>query len=363
MALPASLQTRLEALKQRYEELQEARANPRIVEDREGWIKIEREFGEIEPVVAKFDEYLSLETALAEAKELSEDEDAEVRELAAEEAESVSEKLETCFDELRVLLLPKDPNEEANVFLEVRAGTGGEEAALFAGDLYRMYFRFAEQRGWNTEIVNERGGAYGGFKEVIVRVAGKAAYSQLKFESGTHRVQRIPETEAQGRIHTSACTIAVLPEVEEIEEVEIDPSELRFDTYRASGAGGQHVNKKDTAVRITHLPTGTVVECQDERSQLQNRQRAMALLRARLLDAERQKSQQEQDEARRAYVGSGDRSERIRTYNFPQNRVTDHRINLTLYRLEELLEGRLELLIEPLQAEHQAKLLGSFGDE
>lgn len=363
MALPKSLQTKLEALKARYAELQAARADPRIVEDREGWIKIEREFGELEPVVSKFDEHLALEQALAEANELSEDEDPEVRQLAAEEMESLSRELETCFDELRILLLPKDPNEQANVFLEVRAGTGGEEAALFAGDLYRMYFRFAEQRGWNTEIVSERGGAYGGFKEVIVRVAGKAVYSQLKFESGTHRVQRIPETEAQGRIHTSACTIAVLPEVEEIEEVEIDPSDLRFDTYRASGAGGQHVNKKDTAVRITHLPTGTVVECQDERSQLQNRQRAMALLRARLLDAERQRSQQEQDEARRAYVGSGDRSERIRTYNFPQNRVTDHRISLTLYRLEEVIEGRLELLIEPLQADYQARLLGKLGDE
>lgn len=363
MALSENLQARLEALRARYVELQEARANPRVVEDREGWIKIEREFGEIEPVVNKFDEYLSLETALEEAKELTEDEDKEVRELAAEEMESLSLQMETCFDQLRILLLPKDPNEKANVFLEVRAGTGGEEAALFAGDLYRMYFRLAEQRGWSTEIVNERGGAYGGFKEVIVRIVGKAVYSQLKFESGTHRVQRVPETEAQGRIHTSACTIAVLPEVEEIEEVEIDPSDLRFDTYRASGAGGQHVNKKDTAVRITHLPTGTVVECQDERSQLQNRQRAMALLRARLLDAERQKSQQAQDEARRAYVGSGDRSERIRTYNFPQNRVTDHRINLTLYRLEEVLEGRLELLIEPLQADYQAKLLGGLGDE
>ena len=362
MALSKSLEQKLEAVRGRYEELQAVRADPKVVEDRESWIKIEREFGEIEPVVEKFDEYLALEGALAEAKELSQDDDAEMRALALDEAESLQGRMETCFDALRMLLLPQDPKSEANVFLEVRAGTGGEEAALFAGDLYRMYFRFAEQRGWNTQIVNERGGAYGGFKEVIVRVAGKAVYSQLKFESGTHRVQRIPETEAQGRIHTSACTIAVLPEVEEIEEINVDPSDLRFDTYRASGAGGQHVNKKDTAVRITHLPTGTVVECQDERSQLQNRQRALALLRARLLDAERQKAQQEQDEARRTYVGSGDRSERIRTYNFPQNRITDHRIGLTLYRLDEVLEGRLELLIEPLRADHQAKLLLDFGD-
>ena len=363
MALSKSLEQRLEAVRGRYDALQAARADPKIVEDRESWIKIEREFGEIEPVVQKFDEYLALEASLNDAKELANDDDAEMRALALEEAESLHAELESCFDALRALLLPQDPNEQANVFLEVRAGTGGEEAALFAGDLYRMYFRFAEQRGWHTQIVNERGGAYGGFKEVIVRVAGKAVYSALKFESGTHRVQRIPETEAQGRIHTSACTIAVLPEVEEIEDVDIDPSDLRFDTYRASGAGGQHVNKKDTAVRITHLPTGTVVECQDERSQLQNRQRAMALLRARLLDAERQKSQKEQDEARRAYVGSGDRSERIRTYNFPQNRVTDHRIGLTLYRLDEVLEGRLALLIEPLRADHQAKLLLAIGDE
>ncbi len=363
MALSTSLQSRLEALRQRYRALETARANPRIVENRESWIKIEREFGEIEPVVHKFEEFSALETALLEAKELGEDEDPEVRQLAADEAETVQGKLASCLDELRVLLLPSDPNADANVFLEVRAGTGGEEAALFAGDLYRMYFRFAEQQGWRSEIVNERGGAYGGFKEVILRVEGKSVYSRLKFESGTHRVQRIPETEAQGRIHTSACTLAVLPEVEEVEEVAIEPSDLRFDTYRASGAGGQHVNKKDTAVRITHLPTNTVVECQDERSQLQNRQRALALLRARLLDAERQKSQQAQDETRRAHVGSGDRSERIRTYNFPQNRVTDHRIGLTLYRLEEVLEGRLELLIEPLQADHQARLLGALGDE
>ena len=363
MALSKSLEQRLEAVRKRYEELQAARANPKIVEDRESWIKIEREFGDIEPVVEKFDEYLALEEALEEAKELAQDEDAEIRALALEEVEALQSQMETCFKAIRTLLLPQDPKSEANVFLEVRAGTGGEEAALFAGDLYRMYFRFAEQRGWDTQIVSERGGAYGGFKEVIVRVAGKAVYSQLKFESGTHRVQRIPETEAQGRIHTSACTIAVLPEVEEIEEIKVDPSDLRFDTYRASGAGGQHVNKKDTAVRITHLPTGTVVECQDERSQIQNRQRALALLRARLLDAERQKSQQAQDDARREFVGSGDRSERIRTYNFPQNRVTDHRIGLTLYRLDEVLEGRLELLIEPLRADHQAKLLLAIGDE
>ena len=363
MALSESLEKRLEAIRERHDALQTARADPKIVENRKSWIKIEREFGEIEPVVRKFDEYLALEQAIEEAKELESDDDAEIRALGAEEAESLQAQLEACFDALRTLLLPQDPNEQANVFLEIRAGTGGEEAALFAGDLYRMYFRFAENKGWNTQIVNERGGAYGGFKEVIVRVAGKAVYSQLKFESGTHRVQRIPETEAQGRIHTSACTIAVLPEVEEVEDIDIDPSDLRFDTYRASGAGGQHVNKKDTAVRITHLPTNTVVECQDERSQLQNRQRALALLRARLLDAERQKSQQAQDEARRAYVGSGDRSERIRTYNFPQNRVTDHRISLTLYRLDEVLEGRLGLLIEPLRADHQAKLLLDLGDE
>ena len=363
MALPPSLQERLEAIRERFVELEKVRADPKVVDDLESWIKIQREYGEIEPVVRKYDEYLELSLALEGVREMTEDEDAEVRELASEEIEALQASMQSCVDELRSLLLPKDPKEHANVFLEIRAGTGGEEAALFAGDLYRMYFRFAEQLGWSTEIVNERPGAHGGFKEVIARVKGKAVYSQLKFESGTHRVQRNPETEAKGRIHTSACTIAVLPEVEEIEEIELDPSDLRFDTYRASGAGGQHVNKKDTAVRITHLPSGTVVECQDERSQLQNRQRALALLRARLLDAERRKSQQAQDETRRAYVGSGDRSGRIRTYSFPQNRVTDHRIGLTLYRLEEILEGKLELLIEPLRADHQAKLLLSLGDE
>ena len=363
MSLSKSLADRLEAIRGRLNELEQLRADPNIVEDRESWIKIEREYVEITPVVGKYDDYLATAASLEEAKELSEDEDLEVRQFALEECEALQANIETCFAELQLLLLPKDPNEHANVFLEIRAGTGGEEAALFAGDLYRMYFRFAEQLGWNTEVLNERAGAHGGFKEIIARVSGTEVYSQLKFESGTHRVQRIPETEAKGRIHTSACTIAVLPEAEKVEEVEIDPSDLRFDTYRASGAGGQHVNKKDTAVRITHLPTGTVVECQEERSQLQNRQRALALLRARLLDAERRKSQQAQDEARRAHVGSGDRSEKIRTYNFPQGRVTDHRIGLTLYRLEEVLQGKLELFIEPLRADHQAKLLSASGDE
>ncbi len=254
-------------------------------------------------------------------------------------------------------MIPKDPRDDSNIFLEVRAGTGGDEAALFAGDLFRMYARFAERQGWRVEVLSESPGEHGGYREIISRVVGKGAFSRLKFESGTHRVQRVPATEAQGRIHTSAVTVAILPELEEIEDVELNPAELRIDTYRASGAGGQHVNKTDSAIRITHLPTGIVVECQDERSQHKNRSRAMSLLRARLLAAEQEKQQREQAQSRKLQVGSGDRSERIRTYNFPQARVTDHRINLTLYRLDDVMDGRLEDIVDPLIQEHQAEQL------
>ena len=263
---------------------------------------------------------------------------------------------------MKTLLLPKDPNDASNVFLEIRAGTGGDEAAIFSGNLFRMYNKYVEAKGWKIEILSERAGEHGGFKEIISRVEGKDVYSQLKFESGAHRVQRVPDTESQGRIHTSACTVAVLPEVEEIDNIDINKSDLRIDTYRASGAGGQHVNKTDSAVRMTHLPTGIVVECQDERSQHKNRARAMSLLQAKLIDAAQEQQQSEQAESRRNLVGSGDRSERIRTYNYPQGRVTDHRINLTLYKLDEVLEGALDNLVQPLLQEYQADQLRNLGD-
>jgi peptide chain release factor 1 len=284
------------------------------------------------------------------------DSDAEVRKLAREELTEARNWCEALERELEILLLPRDPNDERNVFLEIRAGTGGAEAAIFAGDLLRMYSRYAEREGWKTEIVSESGGEHGGYKEVVMRISGQDVYSRLKFEAGTHRVQRVPETEAQGRIHTSACTVAILPEVEEI-EIDINPADLRIDTYRASGAGGQHVNRTDSAVRITHVPTGIVVECQDERSQHKNRARAMSLLQSRIRAREEEKQQAEIAASRRLQVGSGDRSERIRTYNFPQGRVTDHRINLTLYKLDAVMEGDLDPVIEPLIQEHQAELL------
>jgi peptide chain release factor 1 len=270
--------------------------------------------------------------------------------------------METLEFELQKLLLPKDPNDDSNIYLEIRAGTGGDEAAIFAGDLFRMYSRYAELRRWHIEIISENPGEHGGYKEIIARIEGQGAYSKLKFESGAHRVQRVPETESQGRIHTSACTVAIMPEVPEIEAQAINPSELKVDTFRASGAGGQHVNKTDSAIRITHLPTGIVVECQDERSQHKNRARAMSLLQAKLYDAELEKQSKEQAATRKSLVGSGDRSERIRTYNFPQGRMTDHRINLTLYKLDEIMEGHLEQVIEPLVNENQAQLLTAIGE-
>jgi peptide chain release factor 1 len=280
--------------------------------------------------------------------------DPEMQELAETEIAALQNDREVIEQRLHVLLLPKDPRDEANLFLEVRAGTGGDEAAIFAGDLYRMYSRFAERQGWRVEILSASPGDHGGYKEIIARIEGKGAFSKLKFESGTHRVQRVPATEAQGRIHTSAATVAILPEMDEIEDVEINPADLKVDTFRASGAGGQHVNKTDSAIRITHLPTGIVVECQDERSQHKNRARALSLLKARMLDEQRAKQTAAQAESRRLQVGSGDRSQRIRTYNFPQGRLTDHRINLTLYKLPEIVAGDLDPVIGPLTQEFQA---------
>jgi peptide chain release factor 1 len=294
---------------------------------------------------------------------MANDSDPEFRELAKQEIENAEQLIEDIENELQILLLPKDPNDTRNIFLEVRAGTGGDEAAIFSGDLARMYQRYAERKGWQTEIISESMGEHGGYKEVIMRVSGRDVYSQLKFESGTHRVQRVPETESQGRIHTSACTVAIMPEVDEVDAIEINPADLKVDTYRSSGAGGQHVNKTESAIRITHIPSGVVVECQDERSQHKNRARAMSLLASRLLSAEQEKHHAEQSLNRKLQVGSGDRSERIRTYNYPQGRLTDHRINLTLYKLDDIMEGGLEQVVQPLISEHQAELLTQLGDE
>jgi len=319
--------------------------------------ELSMEYARLQPLAEALQRYHGLERELTAARELEADNDPGMRALGSEEVTRLVAALAASADELRQLLLPKDARDERNIFLEVRAGTGGDEAAIFSGDLYRMYARYADSRGFAVEVMSESPGEHGGYREIICRIAGKGAFSLLKFESGTHRVQRVPATEAQGRIHTSTCTVAILPELDEVDDVEINPADLRIDTYRSSGAGGQHVNKTDSAVRITHLPSGIVVECQDERSQHKNRSRAMALLKARLLAAEQERQQTAQAHARRLQVGSGDRSERIRTYNFPQGRVTDHRINLTLYKLSQILDGQLDELIGALQQEHQAELL------
>ena len=362
MQLSPSMMAKLGALRDRFEEVSALLSERDVVGNREQFTALSREFAELEPVIQSFRTVQRMEEELAESRELAGDDDPEMRALAQEDAQRVSGALEAELRHLQALMLPRDPHDSSNVFLEIRAGTGGDEAALFAGSLFRMYSRFAENRGWSVEVMSERAGEHGGFKEIISRVEGKDVYSQLKFESGAHRVQRVPETESQGRIHTSACTVAVMPEVEDIDDIEIDRSDLRIDTYRSSGAGGQHVNKTDSAVRLTHLPTGIVVECQDERSQHKNRARAMSLLQAKLLDSARSAQASEQAESRRRLVGSGDRSERIRTYNFPQGRVTDHRINLTVYKLDEIMEGGLDSVIGPLVQEHQAEALQSLSE-
>ena len=361
--MKASLINKLDTLTHRYSEVGALLSDPDVMSDQNRYRELGKEYAQLEPVVKNFQAYQKNNAAIDSAQDLLGEADAELKQLAEEELKQLKQKKQTLENELQALLLPKDPHDESNIFLEVRAGTGGDEAAIFAGDLYRMYARFAERRGWKINLVSSSEGEHGGFKEVIARIVGQGVYSQLKFESGAHRVQRVPVTESQGRVHTSACTVAVMPEVEEIDAIEINPSELRIDTYRASGAGGQHVNRTDSAVRITHLPSGTVVECQDERSQHKNKARAMSVLQARILSAERAKQEQEQASVRRLLVGSGDRSERIRTYNFPQGRVTDHRINLTLYKLEEVMEGDLNPVIEPLIRELQAEQLAQLGDE
>jgi peptide chain release factor 1 len=357
-----SIRQKLEHLSQRFEEITALLAEPETQSDQDRFRSLSKEYAQLNPLVTHFREYHAAIEAKAFARSLAEDPDPEVRAMATDEIKSANDQIEVLEQKLQLLLLPKDPNDERNVFLEVRAGTGGAEAALFSGDLYRMYLRYAERRGWRTEVISESEGEQGGFKEIIVQISGQDVYSQLKFEAGTHRVQRVPETEAQGRIHTSACTVAILAEVEEV-EIDINPSDLRVDTYRASGAGGQHVNKTESAIRITHLPTGIVVECQDERSQHKNRARAMSLLQSRILSAEQDRQSAEIAASRKLQVGSGDRSERIRTYNFPQGRLTDHRINLTLYRLESIMAGELDPVIEPLLSEHQAELLAQLSEE
>ncbi|WP_372864702.1 peptide chain release factor 1 [Spongiibacter sp.] len=360
--MKASIRSKLENLLDRYEEIGALLSDAEIIADQERFRSLSREYAEIEPVVASYACYRQVSDDLDEARAMLAEDDAEMRAMAEEEIASGEQRIEALELELQTLLLPRDPNDSHNVFLEVRAGTGGDEAAIFAGDLFRMYSRFAERKGWKIEVLNERPGEHGGYKEIISRVVGRDVYGHLKFESGAHRVQRVPETESQGRIHTSACTVAVMPEPEAAEEVEINKGDLRIDTYRASGAGGQHVNKTDSAVRITHIPSGIVVECQDERSQHKNRARAMSLLAARINDVRNNAQQQAQADQRRNLVGSGDRSERIRTYNFPQGRVTDHRINLTLYKLDEFVQGDIDQIIGPLRQEHQADLLAAMAE-
>ncbi len=348
---------------ERVEEINALLSDPDVINNQNKFRNLSVEYAQIQPISDCYLAYESTVKDIASAKEILTENDAEMRELAALEIVDAEEKKAILETEIQKLLLPKDPHDESNVFLEIRAGAGGDEAAIFAGDLFRMYSKYAEQHRWQVEIVNQNLGEHGGFKEVILRISGKGVYSRLKFESGGHRVQRVPETETQGRIHTSACTVAILPEVDDVEKIEIKSADLKVDTFRASGAGGQHVNKTDSAIRLTHLPTGTVVECQDERSQHKNRARAMSVLQARLFKAEQEKQAAETAATRKSLVGSGDRSERIRTYNYPQGRVTDHRINLTLYKLDDFLMGNIDSVIDPLNNEHQADLLAAISDD
>ena len=360
--MKASIKTKLEGLQERHEEIAALLGDPDTISDQNRFRDLSREYAQLEPVVKAYNDHVSTTADLESAKEMASDSDPEMRDMAKEEISTAEEKLSSLDDELQKLLLPRDPRDANNVFVEIRAGTGGDEAAIFAGDLFKMYSRYAETQSWRVELISQRDGDHGGYKEVVARLIGDGVFSKLKFESGAHRVQRVPETESQGRVHTSAATVAILPEVEQVEEIQINPADLRVDTFRASGAGGQHINKTDSAIRLTHIPSGIVVECQDERSQHKNRARAMSLLQARLLNDEIEKQQAEETESRRLQVGSGDRSERIRTYNYPQGRVTDHRINLTLYKLEEIMTGTLEQVVDPLLAEHQADLLAEMGE-
>lgn len=359
--MKASMRSRLEQLSQRLIEVDAILAEPDTVEDMDRFRKLSRERSEIDPVVTLFKTYTSTEGDLATAIEMMSDPD--MKEMGEEEMKAAKARIEELEAQLQVELLPKDPDDGRSVFLEIRAGTGGDESAIFTGDLFRMYSRYAEQNGWRVELMSENPSELGGYREVIARIEGEGVYGRLKYESGAHRVQRVPETESQGRVHTSACTVAVLPEADELAEVVLNPADLRIDTFRASGAGGQHINKTDSAVRITHIPTGIVAECQDDRSQHKNKARAMSVLAARINDIQRQEQQAKEAAERKSLVGTGDRSERIRTYNYPQGRVTDHRINLTLYKLAQIMEGSLDELTGALIAERQAELLAALGDD
>ena len=360
--MKASILAKLDSLSERYEEVGALMSDPDIIGDQNKFRELSKEYAELEPVVKCYLSFQEVVSNIDEAKALAKDSDPDMRAMAQDELKQGEQQLEVLELGLQKLLLPKDPNDHKNVFLEIRAGTGGDEAAIFSGDLFRMYSKFAENCRWKVEVMSESSGDHGGYKEIIARIVGTGVYSQLKFESGAHRVQRVPDTESQGRIHTSACTVAIMPEADAQDAIEINKGDLRVDTFRASGSGGQHVNKTDSAIRLTHLPTGMVVECQDERSQHKNRAKAMAVLQARLDSAQDDAAAKEQSEQRKSLVGSGDRSERIRTYNFPQGRVTDHRINLTLYKLAEVMEGSLGDLVQPLVNEFQAEQLASLAD-
>lgn len=355
--MKSSIQTKLISLVERHEEIGLLLAEPAIIQNQTQFRDLSKEYADLESLVDVFKRYQQKEQQKLSAMALLSDEDPQMRAMAQEEINQIEIDIALVEKELQILLLPTDSDDNKNVFLEIRAGAGGDEAAIFAGDLFRMYARYAEQKNWQLQIVNESFGEHGGFKEIIVRISGQQVYSHLKFESGAHRVQRVPATESQGRIHTSTCTVAVLPEAEEIDCIYINPADLRIDTYRASGAGGQHVNKTESAIRITHLPSGIVIECQEERSQHKNRAKAMALLQSRILNKQKEAQQAEQSATRKSLVGTGDRSERIRTYNFPQSRITDHRINLTLYKLDEIIQGKVGEIIEVLRQEHQAQQL------
>ena len=363
VTLKASIQNKLEHLQERFEEVNGLLATPEVGADQQQFRKLSQEHARIAPVVNAYAQYREVLDNIDAANEMLAEPDAEMRELAREDLADNQARQQELELTLQTLMLPSDPHDRSNTFIEVRAGTGGDEAALFAGDLVRMYTRYAENRGWRVEFMNTSEGEAGGFKEAIIHVIGDGAHARFKFESGAHRVQRVPATESQGRIHISACTVAVLPEIDAAEAITINPADLRVDTFRASGAGGQHINKTDSAIRLTHLPSGIVVECQDERSQHKNRARAMSVLQSRLNSLEKERHQAAEAATRRQLVGSGDRSEKIRTYNFPQSRITDHRINLTLYKLDDILGGNLDALIEPLTQEHLTDQLAAAGDD
>ncbi len=359
----SSILVKLESLVERYEEVQHLLGDPTVIGDQDKFRALSKEYSQLEEITKCFQAYQQAQEDLAAAEEMAKEDDAEMREMAQEEIKDSKAAIERLNDELQILLLPKDPNDDRNCFLEIRAGAGGDEAGIFAGDLFRMYSRYAEKKGWRIEVMSSNEAEHGGYKEMIAKVNGDGAYGVLKFESGGHRVQRVPATESQGRVHTSACTVAVMPEIPEAEIPEIRAVDLKIDTFRSSGAGGQHVNTTDSAIRITHLPTGTVVECQDERSQHKNKAKAMAVLAARIAQAEEAKRAAEVSDTRRNLLGSGDRSDRIRTYNYPQGRVSDHRINLTVYRLNEVMEGDLQALVDPVLQEHQADQLAALSEQ